>query len=83
MLYAISIKFLLIYVSAPSKVLELNVIESAPNEVTLSWKMPAVHNGEIMNYIVNYIGRKEVMMRGKRSYSFSGKIVLVRSSWFD
>ena len=53
---------MLIYVSAPSKVLELNAIESAPNEVTLSWKMPAIHNGEIMNYIVNYIGRKEVII---------------------
>ena len=49
-----------VYVPAPSKVLDLNAIESAPNEVTLSWKMPAVHNGEITQYIVNYIGRKEV-----------------------
>ena len=59
--------------------MELNAIESAPNEVTLSWKMPAVHNGEIMNYIVNYIGRKEVIIqdKGKKSLiQFQAKLFL-------
>ena len=48
--------------SAPSAVRNLDAKETAPTEVTLTWKSPEENNGEILMYMIKFIGTKEVSL---------------------
>lgn len=44
------------FFAAPSEVLNLNAVETAPNQVTLTWQGPQFPNGQITHYLINFKG---------------------------